>query len=74
MSNEMSEKETEQLKKKVLAWMRNNFREHVDGSCNELNMTTLSESAADNFNLYEDEVDYTIPEWVFELATQVKVR
>lgn len=32
------------------------------------NPTELAEATADEFNLYEDDIDYVIPEWVFEEA------
>lgn len=34
--------------------------------------TELAEAAANQFNLYENNRDYSIPEWVFEKAAFVK--
>lgn len=50
---------------KVCSWMKRH-KEEFD------NATNLAESAADEWCLYEDNEDYTIPEWVFEVAAKVK--
>ena len=34
----------------------------------EINTTMLAETTSSEYDLYEDHVDYPIPEWVFELA------
>lgn len=36
--------------------------------CGDVNYTLLAENMADKFDLYEDNVDYVIPEWVFDIA------
>jgi hypothetical protein len=57
---------------KVLCWMHRNAAQHID-RCNELNTTGLAESAADEFDLCQDD-DGTIPEWVFDAAVLVEIR
>lgn len=52
----------------VRGWMKNNCWQYVD-LCNEVNCTRLAEDAAEEYNLYVDEVDFEIPEWVFDLAS-----
>ena len=49
----------------VSNWMR-------DEACNFDNPTALAENAADAYMLYEDDVEFVIPEWVFELALEHK--
>lgn len=62
-------------KKKHLArkWMRGQLRhnraEYDD--CGEVNSTKLAEDCAQEFNLYGDDPDATIPMWVFDLAVTV---
>lgn len=56
-------------KRAVLRWMRSNLADYVDDS-GEIMLTELAESAAGEFNVYENE-DYDIPEWVFEFAFHV---
>jgi len=57
----------------VLTWMRNAAPNYVDRMTGEVNATGLAESAANNFNLYENRTDYPIPEWVFDLAAEVAI-
>lgn len=58
--------------KEVKKWMLVNYFEHIDRTCNVLNTTSLSEEAADVFNLYNNGNEYLIPEEVFELALEVQ--
>lgn len=51
-------------------YMRLRVEEHID-SCGEVNMTALAEETADAGDLYEDDIEYGIPEWVFELAYDI---
>ena len=48
--------------------MRSNKNHYIDGITGELNYTGLAEDTAGNFDLYEDDIDYKIPEIIFELA------
>lgn len=50
---------TDKIMSKAKKWMSNNCSEYD-------NATTLAEEAASEFDLYEDDIDYVIPEWVFE--------
>jgi hypothetical protein len=59
------------VEQNVYVYMMNNYAYHVDPSCNVLNLTHLAEDAAEEFNLYEDEIDFVIPEWVFDLAYDI---
>lgn len=43
-----------------------NFEDYDD--CGEVNHTKLSENMAEEYNLYLDEINYDIPEYVFEAA------
>jgi len=43
-----------------------NFEDYDD--CGEVNHTKLSENMAEEHNIYVDEIDYEIPEYVFEAA------
>lgn len=52
-----------ELVKRVKKWMHFHFYEYSYDDC-----TKLAEDAANEFDLYEDDVDYVIPEWVFELS------
>lgn len=54
-------------RKQVAKWMRFRVEDYVDG-CGEVNCTALAEAAADELDIYEDRVEYTIPEFVFEVA------
>lgn len=54
----------------VAGWMKQFYRAELssdDIGC----ITSLAEHAAHNFDIYEDDLDYEIPEWVFDLATEV---
>lgn len=48
-------------RKLVKGWMRLHGGEYS-------NSTTASENCADELDLYENHVDYPIPEYVFEIA------
>lgn len=54
-------------RKQVAHWMRLRVDDYVDG-CGEVNCTKLAEDAADALDIYEDRVEYAIPEFVFEVA------
>lgn len=56
----------------IVKYMRNNRSYHLDTRTEEVNHTSLAEDAACHFDLYENTVDYTIPEIVFELAGDIK--
>jgi hypothetical protein len=47
-----------------------NRETYIDQRTSELDCTRLAEEAADMFNLYEGD-DFTIPEWVFEMAAEL---
>ena len=53
------------LYNKVKLWMTL-FRKDYETS------TELAEAAANNYDLYEERVQYKIPEWVFEVSAIVK--
>jgi hypothetical protein len=59
------------LKSYVKSWMRSNTDEHLD--CGEVNLTGLAENAAHEFDVYEEDSEATIPEWVFEMAVDVAI-
>lgn len=50
--------------------MRLHLEEYRD-KCGDINCTKLAEDACDSFNLYEDDDDATIPEWIFDCAVDV---
>ena len=56
-----------------MSWMRNELRFDPDAydDCGEIDRTLLAENAADALELYADDFDATIPEWVFELAHDI---
>jgi hypothetical protein len=58
-------------KPKVKQWMTRNVHEYVDHATDEVNCTALSEAAASEFNLYENDREFTIPSVVFDLAVDV---
>lgn len=49
-------------------WMLDNVDEYDDGI--DINCTQLAEDAAYQFDIYDDDIDFTIPEWVYELAVE----
>jgi hypothetical protein len=59
--------ESRVLKSYVRGWMRNNLRSYVD-RCGEINCTLMAENAADEFDVYLGNPEYTIPTWVFDEA------
>lgn len=59
------------LKNKVKNWMKHNYSHHVDHMTGEINCTSLAEEAAHFHDLYEDHVDWNIPEEVFEWSYDV---
>lgn len=54
-------------KEEVRKWMHDLVEEN-DG---DLSATHLAEDSADEFNIYENEIDFPIPEWMFELSADV---
>ena len=40
-----------------------------DDPCQHLQVTG---DAADEYDIYDDDIDFTIPEWVYELAVEVE--
>ena len=48
--------------KSMLSWMLIDIAEYS-------NSTELAEAAASAYNIYENEIDYEIPEWIFDLAS-----
>lgn len=55
-------------------WMQNHVEDHVDRKTNEVNSTGLAEEAAQQFNIYEDTVDYAIPDELFDMSADVAMR
>lgn len=53
---------------KVKKFMAANRKNHIDSDTGECNTTALAEEAAVEFDLYENKVDWKIPEEVFEIA------
>ena len=49
-------------------WIWSNMDEYRN-DCNEVDLTTLSEAAAEEFGHFLDDAAYTIPEWVFHLTS-----
>lgn len=58
------------IEAKVSRWMIANLDRYVD-NCNEIDLTRLAEDAAEEFHLYDDDVNFSIPECVFDLAVTV---
>lgn len=54
-------------------WMIQELNFHMDDylEWGEINTTKLAENCADCLNLYIDEIDYEIPEEIFDLAFDV---
>ena len=52
----------------VKEWMLYNYEYCMQWSSFTLNCTKLAEMAADEYNIYEDEIEYNIPDWVYDLA------
>lgn len=50
-------------------WMADNISDYDDGA--EINCTRMTEDCADELDIYEDE-DYTVPEWLYELAFEIE--
>ena len=49
--------------------MRREKENYIDYTTNEVDYTSLTEAVANELDLYEERVNYTIPEELFELAT-----
>lgn len=52
-------------RKLVTGWVRNHARDYD-------NSTQLAEACADELDLYEDKVQYTIPPYIFEISGEAK--
>lgn len=54
-------------------WMKQELNFNLDDylEYGEINCTKLAENCADALNLYIDEIDYQIPEYVFDIAFDV---
>ena len=52
-------------------WIVHNMNNHQDPITDEYNYTTITEELAAQFNLYEDEIDYEIPEDVFDMVLNI---
>lgn len=50
-------------------WMIDNATDYDDGI--DINCTLMTEQCADALDIYDDE-EYTIPEWLYELAVKVE--
>ena len=59
------------LRPQVKCWMRANYSDHVDLIVGSLNTTTLAEDAARQFELYAPDNECTIPQDVYEWASEV---
>lgn len=55
---------------KIRAAMRREVSNCRDPHTNEVNFTQLAENIANQLNLYENARDYTIPEYVYEIAVE----
>lgn len=54
----------------IRAAMRRELENCRDPRTGEINCTKLAENVACELNIYENTRDYTIPEYVFELAAE----
>jgi hypothetical protein len=63
-----------QFRNKVKKWMLSNYRDYVDPVTDELNCTMLAEQAANMFDLYNNDMEFDIPEEVFEWASEVSMQ
>lgn len=55
-------------KTKIINYFWNNYQDHIDYTCNVLNVTGLAEDACDHFDLYEGD-EYNVPENLYEWAS-----
>ena len=62
--------EEQAAKEWLLYEFRYNKKEYLD-ECNELNYTKIAEDCANSLNIYENEVDYKIPDWLFSMVIDV---
>lgn len=56
---------------RVRRWMEYVKEVYRDGKTGEVNCTKLAEDAAEAGELYLNDTDFDIPEWVFELASVI---
>lgn len=50
------------------SWMKKNAFLFIDNKTGEVNLTRLAEECANENNFYLDDIDFEIPEELFELA------
>lgn len=55
--------------KAVRSWMIRNYRDCIDNTCNEVNMTQLAENAAHHFD-HDEWLDIET-HWVWDLAFRI---
>ena len=56
--------------KEIRNYMMTNYEDHIDYTCNVLNMTSLAEDACEYFGDYSDE-DYNVPDEYYDTAYEV---
>lgn len=66
LSNAQKLQVREWMVKELRYWIRN----YMDTG--EINCTLLAECCAEALNLYEDEIDFVIPEEIFDMAVDVE--
>jgi len=54
-------------------FMDNNKLDYVDYS-NQMNCTTLAEDCAEELDLYEDDIVFTIPKWLYSLSAEFGIQ
>ncbi len=52
-------------------WINHNMKNHQDPITDEYNHTAIAEELAAQFNLYIDDIDYEIPEEIFDMVLNV---
>lgn len=58
------------VERKAKTWMQHNLADFRDTITGEYDATGLAEGAADAMNLYEDDIDFVIPEEVYDWAVE----
>ena len=60
---------------RVRMWMMENLEDHRDPQTDEINMTTLAEDAAREFDMYDgDEPDELLFGWAYQIAERDTAR
>jgi len=59
------------LDKTHTKWIKKNKKDFKDPVTDEYNYTAIAEALAEEFNLYIDQIDYIIPDEVFDLVIEV---